>query len=307
MPNNEGNLLVTGKWGEPHVTSSQARNFNSGLVGPECYVFDGLTCTMTNSNTAHIDPGVACFNGSDVEVPPGGIDVPINNGTQGNKQNVVICFAYQKDANDQTEKVTAVALYGDPDPVSPQDPTIPEGKITDGGNGPYYMPLWRIVLDNVSVGEPEKLFIKIQSNAELQSSIDQVFLKVYPVGSIYMSVSSTSPATLFGGTWERIQDRFLLAAGSSYAAGSTGGAATHKLTTNEIPSHTHKVKWYNAGTSGSGDTAWDNGGKAWQPSTSGWDGKGGSKDGFVATATGGSKAHNNMPPYLAVYIWKRTA
>lgn len=122
-----------------------------------------------------------------------------------------------------------------------------------------------------------------------------------------MSVSSTSPATLFGGTWERIQDRFLLAAGSSYAAGSTGGAATHKLTTNEIPSHTHKVKWYNAETGGSGDTAWNNGGNAWQPSTDGWDGKGGSKDGFVATATGGSKAHNNMPPYLAVYVWKRTA
>lgn len=122
-----------------------------------------------------------------------------------------------------------------------------------------------------------------------------------------MSVSSTSPATLFGGTWERIQDRFLLAAGSSYAAGKTGGAATHKLTTDEIPSHTHKVKWYNAGTGGSGDTAWDNGGKAWQPSTNGWDGKGGSKDGLVATATGGSKAHNNMPPYLAVYVWKRTA
>lgn len=122
-----------------------------------------------------------------------------------------------------------------------------------------------------------------------------------------MSVSSTSPATLFGGTWERIQDRFLLAAGSSYAAGKTGGAATHKLTTNEMPSHTHKVSWYNSATGGSGDTGWNDGGNKWQPSTSGWDGKGGSKDGLVATATGSGSAHNNMPPYLAVYVWKRTA
>jgi len=57
---------------------------------------------------------------------------------------------------------------------------------------------------------------------------------IYPVGSIYMSVNSTSPATLFGGTWERIQDRFLLAAGSSYSAGGTGGSADATL-----PSHTH--------------------------------------------------------------------
>lgn len=122
-----------------------------------------------------------------------------------------------------------------------------------------------------------------------------------------MSVSSTSPATLFGGTWERIQDRFLLAAGSSYAAGSTGGEASHKLTTKEMPSHTHKVSWYNSATGGSGDTGWNDGGNKWQPSTSGWDGKGGSKDGLVATASGSGSAHNNMPPYLAVYVWKRTA
>ena len=62
---------------------------------------------------------------------------------------------------------------------------------------------------------------------------------IYPVGAIYISVNSTSPGTLFGGSWERIQDRFLLSAGSSYSAGSTGGSATHTLTASEMPSHTH--------------------------------------------------------------------
>jgi hypothetical protein len=62
---------------------------------------------------------------------------------------------------------------------------------------------------------------------------------VYPVGSIYMSVNNVSPATFIGGTWEQLKDRFLLGAGSSYAAGSTGGAATHTLTTAQMPSHTH--------------------------------------------------------------------
>ena len=69
----------------------------------------------------------------------------------------------------------------------------------------------------------------------------QLINAIYPVGSIYMSVNSTSPATLFGGTWQRIQDRFLLSAGSTYSAGATGGEATHTLTSGEMPSHKHSV------------------------------------------------------------------
>lgn len=63
---------------------------------------------------------------------------------------------------------------------------------------------------------------------------------IYPVGSIYMSVNSTSPATLFGGTWSQLQDRFLLGAGSAYTNGNTGGATTVTLTTSQIPAHKHR-------------------------------------------------------------------
>lgn len=145
--------------------------------------------------------------------------------------------------------------------------------------------------------------INIKDDTSWYSLLDLV----YPIGSIYCSTKATSPASLMGGIWSAISGKFLLGINSTYTLGSTGGAATHKLITDEIPSHTHKVKWYNVATGGSGDTAWNNGGKSWQPSTDGWDGKGGSKDGLVATATGGSKAHNNMPPYQAVSIWERTA
>ena len=79
---------------------------------------------------------------------------------------------------------------------------------------------------------------------------------IYPVGALYMSTSNTEPSTLFGGTWERIQDRFLMCAGSTYTAGATGGAATHThttashtLTINEIPAHNHdNYQRYSAGT-----------------------------------------------------------
>ena len=77
-----------------------------------------------------------------------------------------------------------------------------------------------------------------------------ILAAVYPVGSIYMSTNNTSPATLFGGTWEQLKDRFLLGAGDTYTAGNTGGAATHTLTTTEIPSHTHTYDKVDSPTGG---------------------------------------------------------
>lgn len=120
---------------------------------------------------------------------------------------------------------------------------------------------------------------------------------IYPVGSIYMSVNNTSPATYFGGTWEQIKDTFLLSAGQTYTAGDTGGEASHTLSTNEIPSHRHaglNSDAYNisgASSAGAGFVL----GNATYHSTS------------LIGYTGGGLAHNNMPPYLVVYMWKRTA
>ena len=137
-------------------------------------------------------------------------------------------------------------------------------------------------------------------NVPVKFSGKTLFDTVYPVGAIYMSASSTSPASLFGGTWEQIQDKFLLAAGSSYAAGNTGGEATHTLTKNEMPTHSHEIY------SGYGDVVSNVSDayryQTWGSSDRGW------KTGNLGTSNiGGGKAHNNMPPYLVVYMWKRTA
>ena len=113
----------------------------------------------------------------------------------------------------------------------------------------------------------------------------------FPVGAIYQSYAATSPASLFGGTWTQIQNRFLVGVGSSYAAGATGGEATHKLTVDELPSHSHNYsypgyeaggEWYGASGTAKGNTV-------------------------ATTAVGGGAAHENRPPYYAVYIWRRTA
>ena len=150
--------------------------------------------------------------------------------------------------------------------------------------------------------------LEINGNTLFESVIDSI----YPVGSIYMSVNSTDPGTLFGGTWQQIEDTFLLSAGQTYTAGDTGGEATHTLTVNEMPSHSHLESaisnfgypniWVGNDANHpnnlyNGAGGYVSGGN-WE-SKSGW--------GNETNNTGGGQAHNNMPPYLVVYVWKRTA
>ncbi len=123
--------------------------------------------------------------------------------------------------------------------------------------------------------------------------------RMYPVGSIYMSVNNTNPSTLFGGTWVQLKDRFLLGAGDNYTAGTTGGEASHALTESEMPAHNHWV-WKN-GVAGIGKGTYGFEAYLAQSIVS--------NDGVhgVTSTTGSGTAHNNMPPYLVVYMWKRTA
>lgn len=139
----------------------------------------------------------------------------------------------------------------------------------------------------------------LQSNQLFFQTLGSNYIldNVYPVGSIYLSVNSTNPKNLFGGTWEQIQGKFLLGMDSSYPAGSTGGEATHKLTQGEMPKHNHIIYAPNAGGP-------DEGAALGFPQV-------GSSNTWWAAAcmteqTGNNEAHNNMPPYLSVYIWKRT-
>lgn len=128
---------------------------------------------------------------------------------------------------------------------------------------------------------------------------------IYPVGSIYMSVNSTDPSLLFHGTWERIKDRFLLASGDTYSAGNTGGEAQHTLTVDEMPSHAHNFDNYINGYPDPSNR------KDWNNYTMPLINKIDPNDTVGAeqytNEAGNSKPHNNMPPYLSIYVWKRVA
>ena len=122
---------------------------------------------------------------------------------------------------------------------------------------------------------------------------------IYPIGAIYLSVSATNPATLFGGKWEQIKDRFLLAAGDTYAIGTTGGEATHKLTIEEMPSHKHQIKtnnddWNNSPNGGNYGTTHD-GANTWYNTN------------WYTENSGGNGYHNNIMPIEVYYIWKRVS
>ena len=138
---------------------------------------------------------------------------------------------------------------------------------------------------------------------------DANYNKIYPIGSIYMSINETNPSELFGGEWERIKDTFLLASGDTYENGTTGGEATHTLTTNEMPSHTHtqnahrhhfsRRDVYVANGNGAGAVGHSTGSSYGDYYTD--------YQTPTINSTGGGQAHNNMPPYLAVYCWVRIA
>lgn len=161
-------------------------------------------------------------------------------------------------------------------------------------------------------------------------AVAEAKLAAHPVGSYYWSSELIDPSILFGGTWEQVKDRFVLAAGDSYAVGATGGEATHTLAEAEMPSHKHYA--YDDPTSQGSNffVAWGvDGAKDWsgtRVTSKTW----GSASGYTkeqwgeqgpdmvnqlfayqanrtTSSTGGGAAHNNMPPYLVAYCWKRTA
>lgn len=127
--------------------------------------------------------------------------------------------------------------------------------------------------------------------------------EAFPVGAVFIAVVNTNPATLLGyGTWSAFAAGRMLVgidAGQTEfdVVKETGGTKTHTLTTAEIPAHTHIVTSQTASTGGA--TSYEHGtldtSSAEAEATE------------VTGSTGGGGAHNNLPPYIVVYMWERTA
>ena len=148
--------------------------------------------------------------------------------------------------------------------------------------------------------------------------------KIYPIGSIYISANNINPTSIFGGVWEQIKDVFLLSDGDVYVGGNIGGSAMHAhttaghtLTVAEMPSHTHTPNshkhsvdaHFSSASGGTYDAYFYNSSANLKQVT---------RYTEYTTATnqntggGGIHSHgdtgsaSSLPPYLVVYMWKRT-
>lgn len=174
--------------------------------------------------------------------------------------------------------------------------------------------------------------LKDISGVKDNKSLEKLLDLIYPVGSIYMNVNNIDPAIIFGGKWNRIEDKFLLGSGSKNI-GATGGEETHTLSIGETPSHAHNFTAttntatlsgsildmasqsksididafgcfspFQSGTSRAYGTSVD--GSAYDSVS--FNGNHNHSVGGTTSASGQNQAHNNMPPYLVVNVWKRT-
>lgn len=125
---------------------------------------------------------------------------------------------------------------------------------------------------------------------------------IYPVGSVYITFNETSPTDVIGGTWELLENTFLYS--SSGTIGEKGGESTHTLISDEIPEHAHAIRVA---------VVWGGNAAAYRSvcttNSPFW---GGDIDGTydsnnITSYIGANKPHNNMPPYITVHMYRRTA
>ena len=136
--------------------------------------------------------------------------------------------------------------------TAPEAPANSSGYPTAGSKvtgtpatvpGPYWFHAVTEEIRNCVTGSGQT-----PDSSDLHQLYKAMMLLAHPIGSIYESTDATSPADLFGGTWEQIKDRVLVAAGDNFGAGTTGGNANHRLTIDEMPVHSHAASTGGAGT-----------------------------------------------------------
>ena len=364
--------------GEPHINSGDAAAMHCGIFGEKNYamqVGEEFRYNKVTNNAIRVYSGEGVINGRHFRILPNEYtEFTVENGNQGVKRRDLLVIRYEKLA-DGTESISPVTVKGTP-ASNPADPVYNRGDVYEGDTLVDF-PLYRVTLDGINISTVEKLFQVIPSLSN-----------VWPIGSVYMSVNSTDPGTLFGGTWVRFAEGRVLVGVTSgdsdfSTSGRTGGEKAHTLTSGELASHSHGLNNHTHAhgnhshtvssesvshthgislTAGSGMSAhshkvyYDTDGNAFQSGkenyrkvnngpltggsfvrtglsgdtadgahthtvvgntgansanhnhtvTGGANGNTGGAAGNTAN-TGSNNAHNNMPPYITCYMWKRTA
>lgn len=183
--------------------------------------------------------------------------------------------------------------------------------VFDGGDANTNSAEIKLILDNEMSDNSENAVANKVIKEYIDNLIKQAKLDAHPIGSYYWSSVSTAPSELFGGEWEQVQGKFILAASEKYIAGVIGGEEEHTLTIDEMPSHSHGLEYSTDGKTW--NTTIDNViGRDGNETAEHYLGVSNSVEMFIKWKTriaesGNSRAHNNMPPYEVAYCWKRIA
>lgn len=242
--------LVTGKAGIGHVSSADFGRFQAGICGTGRYVLETgskFPYTIESANLITIGSGDAVDQGRHIVIPTNSTEnVGIQNGTSGKVRIDLIVIQYSKDTSSVQGIETAelVVLTGTEvaEGSTPSAPVPVSGDII-GGAVLDQMPLYEVLVTAQGISTVTAVY-EVLSPLDrvgdlINEALDTLLDRTYPVGSIYMSANNVNPGTVFGGTWQQIQGKFLLGASSGHAAGSTGGAETVTLSTSQLPAHTH--------------------------------------------------------------------
>lgn len=333
--------LITGYAGEGHVSSADAGRFNAGVCGTGKYVLGTGTkfaYSIESSNLVRIGSGDAVNQGRHIIIPQNSVeDAAIQNGSQNKTRIDVIALRYSKNASTGVESASLVVIKGTEvtSGSTPTAPAVTSGNIYNGATVDD-MPLYHVLIEGTQITDVTKVFTEIHSLATVADLI-------YPVGSIYMNVTNLNPATVFGGTWEEIQGRFLLGRSAAHQVGQQAGAETVTLTVAQMPAHTHTGPSHTHSTPNHTHTATcgsagahthtverkkvaatgtakyaAQAGATHNTSSAGAHthtitiaSGGGGTTGAAGTGNTGSagsgQAVNIMPPFLSVFMWKRIA
>lgn len=160
--------------GKAHVTADQIGDYNAGVSGSGCVLNVGekLRAEIINANLVRIYDGAFIFQGYRRSGITAGSyeDVTIENGTQAQKRNDLICAKYEKDNATSKENLTLAVIKGIPGDTA-ADPSVPEGNVRSG-NAVCYMPLYRVKLDGISVTGLESLFAVRDTMEQLEEKLN---------------------------------------------------------------------------------------------------------------------------------------
>lgn len=228
--------LITGYAGVGHVTSADAGRFNAGICGNDAYIMqtgEQMAYTLNSNNEITIGSGDLVNQGRHFSIPQNSSEtLQIENGSQGKTRYDAVVVRYSKDTGTGVESASMYVARGE-EVSSTQVPPKPEvnrgnifnGEITDDVIL-YYIKIVELNVDSVTLAVP------------ILHSLTTIADVIYPVGSIYMSMASTNPAKLFGGTWTPIRDHFLIGDSKS---GRTDGSREIQILPANLPPHTHTI------------------------------------------------------------------